>query len=182
MRRFGGNLCPSATVTRPRKLAPPSAIVTVKPETRSPDFSMIPSRAITRLAALAVVVCAAPIAIDLTYQPLAGGRGSIRYEPDGKFLSVKDPFASATPTLTLLIGEGETSGRGVCIWSLDEPGEPNRDGAPFSSTNCSDTRSSTTGLFAASVTRPVITAPRTSFRSISDTSSFAPRMMFWLEP
>src|SRR6266850_2814733 len=100
---------------RPRKLAAPSAIVTVKPETLSPDFRVSPSRATSRLAALAVAVCAAPIAIDLTYQPLAGGLGSIRYEPDGKFRSVKDPFASATPRLTLFIVETGTSEEGVVL-------------------------------------------------------------------
>src|SRR2546421_8841045 len=62
-------------------------------------------------------------------------------------------------------------------WSSDvcssDLAPPKRGGFPFASTCCRDTRSSTTGLLSAVVTRPVITEPRISFGSTPVT--FSPR-------
>ena len=63
-----------------------------------------------------------------------------------------------------------------------EIGPPKRGGFPFASTSCRDTRSSTTGLLSAVVTRPVITEPRISFRSTPVTFSPAPRRMLLAAP
>ena len=69
-----GRLWPSETITRLRTLAAPSVIVMFRPETRSPDFRVIPSRA----ALLRAAVFAGPSVIERMYQAGDGARGSIK--------------------------------------------------------------------------------------------------------